>query len=367
MRLLLDTKLRKKPFRYDVDIRYPLVKTRTVPAYDEAVVLHYLAAPRTRKVSYMFGDYLRHFHAGTAPALLQLAEGSRSASPHGRAGDSKVLRVAESPIENEPKPKKKNLIYTIAIDPPNEPHRQMMAKMLASSIFRTGFSGDVIVLTNYERRLFEHGRDNLQEIYLDLSRIPPSKTGKEMPDFKYRSRHFIPAERYEKVMYVDCECLFLKNPDKLFDGGAKIMFSEQPRQNITGKSFNAYLTKEEMKTLKARGMNSGFWWIAGHRFQEVLARWERINARPSVRGGSVSDQDSWVRLLLDTKLRTKPFRPDVDVLYPMVESRRAHAFDGASLLHYSSGGTETVSYMFGDYMRHFHAETAPGLLHFIDG
>ena len=54
-------------------------------------------------------------------------------------------------------------------------------------------------------------------------------------------------------------------------------------------------------------------------------------------------------------------------LIPYVPEGAYYVLADASLLHYLNGGTETVAYMFGDYMRHFHAETAMGLLHFIDG
>ena len=269
---------------------------------------------------------------------------------------------------SEPNSESKNLIYTIAFDPPNEPYHQMMAKMLVSSIFRTGFTGDVLVLTNSEHRVYEHGRRNLEEVCLDSTRISPGEMGREIFNFKYRSRHFVPAERYEKVMFVDCDCLFLKNPDELFAGDAEIMFAEEPWHTITERYFNAYLSDSEMQTLVAPGINAGLWWIAGSQFQDVLAEWERIDSQPYVRGGGYPDQQSWVRLLLDTKLRAMPFRSGVDVRYPFAESRTAPAFAEASLLHYlAASRTKKVSYMFGDYMRHFHAETAPALLHFIDG
>ena len=269
---------------------------------------------------------------------------------------------------NEPEPEKKNLIYTIAFDPPNEPYHQMMAKMLVSSIFRTGFGGDVLVLTNYDYRLFEHGRRNLEEISLDSTQISPAEIKREILNFKYRSRHFVPVERYEKIMFVDCDCLFLKNPDELFVGDAEIMFAEETWHNMTAAPFNAYLSEVEMQTLVVPGINAGFWRIAGHRYQEVLTEWERLDALPYVRGGGGPDQQSWNRLILDTKLRAKPFRYDVDVRYPIMETRTAPAFAEASLLHYlNASRTRKVSYMFGDYMRHFHAETAPALLHFIDG
>ena len=46
-----------------------------LPHWPDASLLHYLAATRTRKVSYMFGDCMRHFHAETAPALLHFIDG----------------------------------------------------------------------------------------------------------------------------------------------------------------------------------------------------------------------------------------------------------------------------------------------------
>jgi hypothetical protein len=74
-RLVLDTKLRKRAFRHDVDVRYPTVEARNLPAFSEACLLHYLAAPRVKKVTYMFGDYMRYFHAETAPGLLHFIDG----------------------------------------------------------------------------------------------------------------------------------------------------------------------------------------------------------------------------------------------------------------------------------------------------
>lgn len=40
-----------------------------------------------------------------------------------------------------------NLIFTIAFDQPGQPYHQSMAKILVSSIFRTGYSSNVLILT----------------------------------------------------------------------------------------------------------------------------------------------------------------------------------------------------------------------------
>ncbi len=208
----------------------------------------------------------------------------REPKAKGTKDAEKASKLNPKPIGKKTKTRKKNLIYTFAFDPPGEPYHQMMAKMLVSSIFRTGFKGDVLILTNYEHRVFEYGRHNLKEIALDATRIPPREIGREILNFKYRSRHFISAERYDKVMFVDCDCLFLRNPDELLAGDAEIMFSEETCGDITDQYHNAFLTKKEMKSLDAHSINGGFHWIVGHRFQEVLAEWERIDAQPHLRG-----------------------------------------------------------------------------------
>ncbi len=49
---------------------------------------------------------------------------------------------------------KKNLIYTIAFDSPNTEGYRFLGKMLASSLLRTFFTGDVVVFRNTPMPLF---------------------------------------------------------------------------------------------------------------------------------------------------------------------------------------------------------------------
>ena len=263
---------------------------------------------------------------------------------------------------------KRDLIFTIAFDAPNAPFHQMMAKMLVSSIFRTGFGGDVLILTNSEHRVFEHGRANVEEISLDTSAISRNELGGEAQQFKYRAREFVAAERYEKVMFVDCDCLFQRSPDELLNGDEDIRFSEEPVAQLTGEYNNAYLTDAELETLAGPCINSGVWWVRGDRFAGVMERWERIDSSPPLRRKLAGDQPAWARLILDAQFQSSPFRLGTDIRYPLIERRTEREFAEAVLLHFNAAKpTEKLAQMFGTYMRRFHAETCFSLLGFLDG
>ena len=62
-------------------------------------------------------------------------------------------------------PEAHNLAYTIAFDPPGSPGHRMMAKMLASSLLRTYFGGDILIFRNSPDPLFRVERKWLEEIY----------------------------------------------------------------------------------------------------------------------------------------------------------------------------------------------------------
>lgn len=262
----------------------------------------------------------------------------------------------------------KNLIFTIAFDQPNVPYHQMMAKMLVSSIFRTGFSGDVLILTNSEHRVFEHGRANVEEISLDTGSIAPGALGLEAMQFKYRAREYVPVEDYEKILFVDCDCLFQSSPERLLEGEMDIRFAEEPLWQVTSMYHNAYLTDAELETLTAPAVNSGTWWVRSEHFHRVMEEWERIDAQEPLRKKNAGDQPAWVRLLLDTPLRREAFRLGIDVRYPLIERRTEFEFAEATLTHFNGAKpADKLAHLFGAYLRRFHAETSFSLLSFLDG
>jgi hypothetical protein len=71
------------------------------------------------------------------------------------------------PIHIKRKIPKRNLVYTIAFDAPGSQAYRFLAKMLASSLSRTFFTGDILIFRNSAAPLFMVERKGLEEIYLE--------------------------------------------------------------------------------------------------------------------------------------------------------------------------------------------------------
>lgn len=261
----------------------------------------------------------------------------------------------------------KHLIYTIAFDDSGRPYHQVMAKLMISSLYRTGYSGDILFLTNWQNKLYEFGRPGLKEVALE-TRFRGKKFHESAQRFKYNAWRFVKTADYDKVMFVDCDCLFLKSSDHLFRPRVDIGYSLEGFTKITGEHNNAYFTKRELETLTGPGINSGVWWVTGNLYRKIMRKWEAIDRRRPLRPKNCGDQPAWVRLLLDTKLKKKPFTYDKDIRYPFWERRMCQEFDAATVLHFCGASpAQKVSHMFGFYYRHFHGDTIPSLLSLLDG
>ena len=98
---------------------------------------------------------------------------------------------------------KRNLVYTVAFDPPDSPGHRMMAKMLVSSLLRTYFCGDIVVFRNSPDPLFRVERKGLEEIQIGAPQLDGQEGAEEAWCWKYRVRNFIEAERYDKILFLD--------------------------------------------------------------------------------------------------------------------------------------------------------------------
>ena len=263
----------------------------------------------------------------------------------------------------------KNLIYTIAFDSPGRPFHETMAKLLVSSIFRTGFSGDVLILSNSLNRVFETRRRNLSEMSFDTSNIGEGGLGAEAQRFKFGARKFINVKKYDRIMFVDCDCLCMSNPDEMLAGDEDIAYVQETLTKITDSVNNAYLDDDEMRRLALPGINSGIWWVRAKHFAEVLAEWERINAGPPCREKLCGEQPAWVRFLLDTRMNKRTFIYDRAVKYPLCEKRAATDADDCVIPHYCGvwKTTDKLKHLYAAYVRRFHAESVFGMLTWLDG
>ena len=262
----------------------------------------------------------------------------------------------------------KNLIYTIAFDQPGQPLHQLMAKMLVLSIFRTGYSGDVLILTNFPHRVFEYGRRRLREMSFDTSRVDPAALSAEAQRFKFGARDYINTAKYEKIMFIDCDCLCMHNPDSLLVGKEDIAYTLETFSKMNLPGNNAYLETKEMRRVARPSINSGTWWVRARHFKKVMTEWERIDSRPPRRRKICGDQPAWVRFLLDTPLRKRAFAYDREVKFPACEKRAAPDFDECVIQHCCGTAALTkLKHLYSAYQRRFHAETIFAMLSFVDG
>jgi hypothetical protein len=277
----------------------------------------------------------------------------------------------------EPKP---HLAYTVAIDPPGQTGCRLMAKMLAASLSRTQFFGNVMIFHNSSAPIFFLERKGVEEINIEPE-TPEDRLelAEEAWKWKYRVRKFIDAERYDKILFLDADCLALRNLDHLLDGEWDIAFQRERGLNIQMAQFQCFLTNEERRGLKIDGVNSGTLAVRGSIFQEVMAEWERIDESEPPQPRFCSDQASWNRLLLDhcsgvgsltgsrgKRWKAQPFE-EGEIMFPMHLHKDFREHRNAAILHFLGGSNlEKMQHMFALYMATFFHDPAGTLLNVTD-
>ena len=196
--------------------------------------------------------------------------------------------------------KKRNLIYTIAFDPPNSEGYRFLGKMLASSLLRTFFNGDIIVFRNSVAPLFMVERKGLEEAYIETPEMQGQEGAADAWCWKYRVAELIDRpEQYDKILFLDCDSLALRNVDHLLEGDWDIRYQPEREKPMNGRSFQSFLTEEEMVLALLRdGANSGTLAVRGSCFHAVMEKWREIDEGSVARESGFRDQASWNALLL---------------------------------------------------------------------
>lgn len=275
----------------------------------------------------------------------------------------------------KPRAPRKNLIYTVLFDAPSSESYRFLGKMLASSLLRTFFTGDILIFRNSPAPLFLVERKGLEEVFLET----PEMYGQSRAEFawcwKYRVAELIEVEQYDKILFVDADSLALRNIDHLLEGDWDIRYQPERDRPANGKSFNAFLTEEEMTAAAAReGANSGTLAVRASLFHEVMAEWQAVDESDPVRESGFRDQASWNALLQrkgkgfrsqgaetrgaaggneDGKWRVEPF-PRGEVQFPGYLDPHYSNYTKAALTHNILPDTkEKIEFTFGLYMRTF--------------
>lgn len=340
----------------------------------------------------------------------------------------------------EPKP---NLAYTLAIDPPGHGGTRQMAKMLAASLLRTFWSGEVLVFRNTPRPLFLVQRGAVEEVYLEIDeqewmRMRPSDKNTEFDDgeiddfrgsrdqrperwtkvkadslaqyamrWKSRARDFIDASRYEWIMFLDADCLALRNLDHLLpkrdgvwrlDGEPPdIIYQTERGRTVWQGVFDAYLAhgssrhRDRKVTSKRRadaegadcsapaserpflttGVNSGTWAVRGEHYCAVMEEWERIQQKTPLGPTRWREQGAWNLIVADCiagKLpwRAKPFEAR-EIQFPLHLDKDWKHYKNAALLHAMGGSThEKIEFLFGMFMQKFFGDPETTLINIFE-
>ncbi len=243
-----------------------------------------------------------------------------------------------------------------------------------------------MVFRNSPAPLFLVERKGLEEVFLDT----PDMYGQARAEFswcwKYRVAPLIEnAADYGKVLFVDCDSLALRNIDHLLEGEWDVRYQPERGKQGNGKSFNAFLTDEEMELAAKRdGANSGTLAVRGAIFHEVMEEWQRIDEEVAVRDSGFRDQASWNALLpgrceagsaaasphlasspaggdesevqLRAPWRAEPF-PRGEVQFPGYLDPHYTSYTKAALTHNILPDTkEKIEFTFGLYMRTFYCD-----------
>ena len=197
-------------------------------------------------------------------------------------------------------PLRKNLIYTVVLDAPGAEGYRFLGKMLVSSLLRTFFTGDIVVFRNCENPLFLVERKGLEEVYVETPQIIGQAGAEQAWCWKYKVAEMLDVRGYDKVLFLDADCLALRNVDDLLEGDYDIAYQVERKARGDQQSFNGFYTEEEMARAAQRdGVNSGTLAIRAEIFHDVMREWERIDtgemARPE---NGFRDQASWNALLM---------------------------------------------------------------------
>lgn len=264
--------------------------------------------------------------------------------------------------------RKPNLVYTVAFDSPGSESYRFLGKMLASSLVRTFFTGDIVIFRNSAAPLFLVERKGLDEMYLETPPMSGQAGAERAWCWKYKVAELIECpEQYDKILFLDCDSLALRNIDHLLEGNWDIRYQPERGQRGDGPSFNAFMTDDELAFAATRdGVNSGTLAIRGNRFHEVMRLWEEIDESETVRETRFRDQASWNALLLrleelakattttaENPLVIEEF-PVGEVQFPGYLDPSYQSYSKAALTHNIMPDTkEKIEFTFGLYMRTF--------------
>lgn len=197
----------------------------------------------------------------------------------------------------------RHLVYTLALDPAGAMEHRNMAKLLVSSLLRSGFTGDIVVFHNSPHPLYMVPRAGVREVKIEAADAPDCDHSFQYyaQSFKHSLAKYINPVGYDKIAFIDCDAVVIKPLDPLLSGDWDLAVLPEAWTHIQSGYFGCYLTPNERETLQMEGVNSGTWAVRASRWRELMKTWRTIESKPAPfrEGNCLFEQSAFNRLVLD--------------------------------------------------------------------
>ncbi len=265
----------------------------------------------------------------------------------------------------------RNLVYSIAYDDHGETLYGNLAKLLASSIIRSGFDGEVVLFHNGALPLFRLDRSRVSEVPIDLVDHPPILTGGDFTPIleqRWALKHRVAAillneYEWDRLLFIDADCLVVGPLDEMMAGDYELAVYRERNRKITQMSFNCFLTDDEMNSAEVDGINSGIFCVDRSIARSFFTAWEEAETRTEQRFRWCTDQAALNRVVLDHDYALKDLTHLVGMPYNTDDTR--HDLEsGKSIIHWvgqtghrklkASFGLFAEAYLFDPSLTLFH-------------
>ena len=265
---------------------------------------------------------------------------------------------------------KRILAYTVAFDPPDSGGCRQLARMLGASISRTYLNGILCILHNSLEPVFLVNRNEIDEYYVKTPNLNDQPLADLANAWKFRAGHVLDPTGFDVVLFLDADCLVLRNIDHLFyEDDWDILYQPESGRPIQSNVFNGYLTDQEMMGLCCNGRNAGTWAVRSEIYNDVMQTWEDIMNTEPLREWRFQDQTAWNRLLLDAPLKgwsIKPFEAH-EIQFPLHLDKDWLQYKDAAIIHCVGGNNlEKIEFIFGMYAQKFFHDSKGTLPNILD-
>lgn len=241
----------------------------------------------------------------------------------------------------------RDLVYLVAIGAAEGRFLQAVEWCVTSLRRWGGYAGEVAVITDQAPHALPASvRAEATLVCVDESRLRDPAHARSAHDrylvARLRVHHLIDLAAYDRVLYVDCDVLAIRDIGPLLAGLDTFRYSRE-FQPMSAPMYSGCLTDAEMEEARwRRGINSGVFGAPAPYLGECLDRWQALlDTRPHAQA---YDQAALNALVLRGLIRARPL-PAFSVGYPVLADFAEHFRAQTCLLHYCGNREKKFSRM----------------------